>query len=73
MNRAELDLLVWLSQDHRPIMQIVALPTEELSAWIRAHGGRTRHVDTAFHLRARLSSRLRDQMATAANVVRLRR
>lgn len=73
MNRAELDLLTWFAEDHRPINHFLAMSTEALSAWIRAHGGRTRHIDAAFYARMRLQSRMADRIGTAANILRLRR
>jgi hypothetical protein len=73
MSRAEFDLICWLAEEHRPVTHLVALPADALSAWIRAHGGKAKHVDAACYLRMRLQSRFSDRIAVAGNVVRITR
>jgi len=70
MNTSEFDVLFWLTKENRPASQLVAMSAPMLSAWIRSHGGKTKHIDAVCLLRTRLQSRLRDLTPDAPNVLR---
>ena len=76
MTVAEFDLLAWLAEEQRPVTHLVALSAEALSAWIRSHRGKAKHIDAACLLRMRLQSRISDRVAEAPyapNVIRMSR
>jgi hypothetical protein len=72
MTRLEADVLVWLSDEQRPVSQLLAMRIETLSRWIRARGGKLQHIDAAYRIRMALSARLREKLMDAPNVSRLR-
>lgn len=58
MNTAELDILTWLAAEHRPLSSLLAMTDRDANAWVRAHGGKARHVDMYCRLQNSLRYRL---------------
>ena len=67
MNRAELDILAWFAAEQRPVGHLLVMP--DASAWVRAHGGRARHLDAYCRLVNALRYRLMADLP--ADVLRL--
>ena len=75
MTRLETQVLIWLAEEQRPVSHLAAMPTEALTQWVRAHGGRLAHDDAAFRMRAAIQLhfgvRAQDAGVLTDNVMRL--
>ena len=58
MTRREIEILLWLSSEGRPVTHLLALPFEQLIAWVKAHGGKLVHQDAAIGMRDALRGRV---------------